>query len=255
MSEEKKEETNVGSSPAEGSGEVPGYMQDQAAKRQQSVEKSLQDIAADREKMNSYQRFGFFSIPYPAICGDQAYSRNAEYHHKIVDGQIKTEPRGIYTHVMRSGKSPDVYFSVEAPMSKEEMQKEKEFREEEKKKLFALVDKRRKKEDSKGPTFKYPGPQIMTGFYHEKADVPTQPLYKEENRFKHIGEDKRQVIIENRGIMTSPTKGLGNSLYPNDFFSFYFTPKEVTERCVAARNEEEKQKLIQLILLHCPMKI
>ncbi|MCQ2609648.1 MAG: hypothetical protein MJ151_02495, partial [Lachnospiraceae bacterium] len=100
------------------------------------------------------------------------------------------------------------------------------------------------KEDGTGkPTFKYPGPQIMTGVYHEPAAVPTQPLYKEENRFKHIGEDKRQVIIENRGIMTSPTKGLGNSLYPNDFFSFYFTPKEVTDSCVATKNKEDKQKI------------
>lgn len=240
MSEEKKE--TPAEAPAAENKEVPGYMQDQTSKKQQSVEKAKERIERERDEMSNKGRFGFFSIPFAPTINDGAYSRPNEYNHKVVEGAVITEPRGIYTHVMRSGKGPDVYFSVEAPFSHDDIEKEKAFREAEKKKLFDLVDKRRKKEDGTGrATFKYPGPQEMTGFYKEKSEIPKQPLYKEEDRFKHIGAD-RQVIIEKRGIMTSPTK-LGTCLYPKDYFSFYFTPKEVTDRCVEARNQEEAKKL------------
>ena len=74
------------------------------------------------------QRFGFFSIPYPTTCNDEAYTIDYEHHHEIVDQKVVTEPRGIYTKPMKQGKGIDVYFSVEKPFTDAEIKKEKEFR-------------------------------------------------------------------------------------------------------------------------------
>lgn len=226
--------------------DTPGYMQDQKAKKQEAVEKAAIDIEKDREKMNDMQRFGFFSIPYPAICNDKAYSRENNYKHQIVDRKVITEPRGIYTQNPKKGRLKDAYFSVEKPWTDQEIEKEKQFRKDEKDKLFALVDQRRKNE-SKGPTFKPGGPQEVTGYYKVPGDVPNGPIYKQENRFKHIGPD-RKVLIEQRGIYCNPPKE-GPCLYPNDYFSFYFTPQDVIDRVKKGRQEEEENKLERVKLM------
>ena len=55
------------------------YQQDLTEKKEASKQKTLEQIAREREEMDRVQRFGFFSIPYPSTVGDQAYSQNKEY--------------------------------------------------------------------------------------------------------------------------------------------------------------------------------
>ena len=79
-------------------------------KKQMDIERSLQEIDAERKEKDEQQRFGYFSIPYPSTVGDQAYSQNAEYHHRVEDRKVIIENRGIYVQGPKSGKGPDVYF-------------------------------------------------------------------------------------------------------------------------------------------------
>lgn len=237
MSEEKKEEQK---------GDIPNYMKDQKSKKQERIEKAKLDIEKDRIKIGEMARFGFFSIPYPAICNDEAYTIDYEHHHQVIDQKVVTEPRGIFTKPMKKGKGIDVYFSVEKPFTDKEIEKEKEFRENEKKKLFELVDKRRKNE-STGPTFRPSGPQEISGYY-KKPQIPADgPIYREVNRFKHYGPD-RKVLTEQRGIYVNPPK-FGNCMYPTDYFSFYFTPDAVVERVKKGRDDDEKNKLEKVRLM------
>ena len=79
-------------------------------RRQQDVNRILEELPFESQEKDTSQRFGFFSIPYPSTIGDQAYSQNNESHHKVVDRKVIIENRGIYTTILKSGKGPDVYF-------------------------------------------------------------------------------------------------------------------------------------------------
>ena len=105
-------------------------------RKEKDIEKILQELPIERNEKDHLQRFGYFSIPYASTIGDQAYSRNAEYHHKVVDRKVITENRGIYAQGTKSGKTPDVYFPP--PESTEKLIKQKERDE-------ALREKRKKK--------------------------------------------------------------------------------------------------------------
>ena len=95
-------------------------------KKELDIQRSLEEIAAERKEKDEQQRFGYFSVPYPASIGDQAYSQKQEYHHKVVDRKVITENRGIYAQGPKSGKGPDVYFPP--PESTEKLMKQKEER-------------------------------------------------------------------------------------------------------------------------------
>ena len=45
----------------------PKYLENLAEKREASVVQILEQIAQERDEKDRLQRFGFFSIPYPAI--------------------------------------------------------------------------------------------------------------------------------------------------------------------------------------------
>ena len=45
------------------------YQQDLTEKKEASKQKTLEQIAKEREEMDRVQRFGFFSIPYPSTVG------------------------------------------------------------------------------------------------------------------------------------------------------------------------------------------
>ena len=116
--------------------ETPKPAEQPKTKKEIDIEKSLELIEAERKEKSEMQRFGYFSIPYPSTVGDQAYSQNQEYHHKVVDRKVITENRGIYVQGPKSGKSPDVYFPPpEIPKKWEErLEKDKKIREEKEKK-------------------------------------------------------------------------------------------------------------------------
>jgi hypothetical protein len=71
MSEEEK---NAG-----GSGPSDAPQDERAQKREQEIARIMEDIEADRNEKDKLQRFGYFSIPYPAIVGDKAYSGAQHY--------------------------------------------------------------------------------------------------------------------------------------------------------------------------------
>ena len=212
---------------------------DLTAKREQSKIKTLDRIEQERREMDSVPRYGFFSIPFPQTVGDQAYSSNVEYKHKVIDRKVITEKRGIYVQSPRKGKGKDVYFSPVDDLTEDQLNEIKAKNKEDEDKYLKKVQERKEKK-STGPSFRYPGPQEMFGFYKgEESSVPDKPLYKEKNKFRFIQD--RKVITEKRGIFTNPTK-LGTNLTPNDYFSFYQTDNTIQEKIKQKAEDEQKQK-------------
>ena len=66
--------------------------------------KEIEDIARkinnDAKKMESAQRFGYFSIPYSSHIGDRFYSQERKKIYRTQEKTVITEPRGIYTTVL-----------------------------------------------------------------------------------------------------------------------------------------------------------
>ena len=211
MSEEEK---NAGGSGDANPSDAP--QDERAQKREQEIARIMEDIEADRNEKDKLQRFGYFSIPYPAIVGDKAYSGAQHYeHHKVVDGKVITEKRGIYTQPGKKGKGNDVYFERVEPLSDDQVERLKELAKKDKEDLFATVKERKEKKAI--AQFKPPGPQEMFGFYKEPAPEREGTLTIEPDKKRFIGEGGK-VKTENRGIYTHPTK-LGNN--PNDYFDYY----------------------------------
>ena len=117
MTEEVKQQNDTKQPGEEG-------QEEEKKTRGKTKEKILEEIEMEREEKMNEQRFGYFSIPYPAIAGDEAYSQNAQYHHKVVDRKVITENRGIYVQGPKSGKGPDAYFPP--PEITEALQKQKD---------------------------------------------------------------------------------------------------------------------------------
>ena len=44
-----------------------------STKKENDIQKQLEQIQADRNEMDQLRRFGFFTIPYPATVGDLSY--------------------------------------------------------------------------------------------------------------------------------------------------------------------------------------
>ena len=139
-------------------------MDDLAAKREQSKIKTLERIEQERREMDSVPRYGFFSIPLPQTVGDQAYSLNTEYKHKVIDRKVITEKRGIYVQSPRKGKGKDVYFSPVDDLTEDQLNEIKAKNKADEDKNLQKVQERKDKK-STGPSFRYPGPQEMFVFY------------------------------------------------------------------------------------------
>ena len=209
MTEEVKKE-NETKTPEENAG------QETFSKKQKDIDKILKDLPLERKEKENLQRFGYFSIPYPSTVGDQAYSRNPEYHHKVVDRQVITENRGIYVQGPKSGKGPDVYFPPPESTKKLKIQKEK-------------LEIAKRKERNPFP-FKPTGPQIAFSFYKKLDDdkpLPerTLPLTIEPDKKKYK-IDHFKVQTKPRNIQASPNRP---GVYPNDYFEFYRADDELQE--------------------------
>lgn len=238
MSEETPQPEQQQQQPQEQEQGKSSYQDDVSAKKEEFNQRTLEQISKERSEMENMQRFGFFSIPYPSTIGDQAYSRNKQFHHQVVDRKVITEKRGIYTQPMKKGRGPDVYFEPIALLTNDQLNQMKKQREEEDAKYKEIVQQR--KEKKAVIRFKPGGPQEVTGFYNsdEKQPVPDGPLIREKDKLRFIQD--RKVITEKRGIYTNPTK-LGTSLNPNDYFSYYTTDKTIQEM-IKKKAEEEKEK-------------
>ena len=240
MTEEVKKE-NEANKPEE---ETP---QQPKTKKEMDIEKSLQLIEAERREKSELQRFGYFSIPYPSTVGDQAYSQNQEYHHKVVDRKVITENRGIYVQGPKSGKSTDVYFPPPELPEKwgERIEKDKKLREEKekKKKEDELLEKKKLKEKFPFP-YKPAGPQIAFSFYKKLDDAkplpePDGPLTKEPDK-KIYKIDHFKVQTKMRNIQAAPTR-TGN--HPNDYFDY----AKIDDKLQNKLEEMNKQDLIDKI--------
>ena len=211
-----------------------------SAKKENDIQKQLEQIQQDRNEMDQLRRFGFFTIPYPATIGDLAYSTtNAKKTFKIVDGKIKTENRNIFVAPLKKGKGTDVYFSPVEPESDEIIEKHKQMNDSEYKELLNKVNKRKEKQAF--IEFKPAGPQETFGFYR---DIPTpeakDTLYIRPDPKRFILEGYK-VKTENRGIFTNPTKL--NPLHPNDYFQFYYADDATQERIKSLGEKDIKDKL------------
>lgn len=210
-------------------------------KREKQIQEILEKIEAERNEMNQMQRFGYFSIPFPAIVGDEAYSHNYEPKHKIVEGKVVTEKRGIFTKPPKKGKTPDVYFMPIEPLTEEQIEFLKKCRDEDRQRILDKVREKRETKEVKAK-FKPAGPQVMFGFYNEEpGPVPDGQLYYVPDKKRFIMEGGK-VKTENRGIFTNPTK-MGFNLNPGDYFSYYRSIDELDDRIKDLRKQDYDKKM------------
>jgi len=216
-------------------------MSDKKSKAEQCAEKQLEQIAQDRNEMDEYRRFGFFTIPYPATVGDLAYTTiNAKKNYEVIDGKIKTENRNIFVAPLKKGKGNDVYFSAVEPESDSIVEEHKKLNEVEYQALLNKVKKR--KEKTAIIEFKPSGPQEAFGFYRDiQTPDQTGTLYIRPDPKRFIMEGYK-VKTENRGIFTNPTK-LGTHLNPEDYFQFYYADDATQERIKNLGEKDIKDKL------------
>ena len=216
-------------------------------RKELEIEETLKVIEEDRKEKGNLQRFGYFSIPYPQTYGDQAYSQNQEYHHKVVDRKVITENRGVYTQGPKSGKGNDVYFPPPELPEKwvDRIEKDNKLRQEKEKQKIENEKKEKLKLKEKYPfAFKPAGPQIAFSFYkkmeNEKAlPQPDGPLTKEIDK-KIYKIDHFKVRTKQRNIQAAPTR-TGNN--PSDYFDFY----RVDENLQNKLEEMNKQDAIDKI--------
>ena len=215
-------------------------------RKQQDIENQKQMIEQDRNEMDSLRRFGYFSIPYPATVGDEAYTTSRQRKNfQIIDGKIKTENRNIFVAPLKKGKGPDVYFSPVEPDSQDTIEKYKAMNESDKKNELKKVQQR--KENKANITFKPAGPQETFSFYRDiQTPESTGTLYITPNPKRFIMEGQK-VKTENRGIFTNPTKvGIA---HPNDYFGFYFADEPTQERIKTLGEKDIKDKLEKVQIL------
>lgn len=216
-------------------------------KKEKAIEKAISRIEAERNEMDEVQRFGYFSIPYPATVGDGAYSKAKVYSRKIVDGKVVTEKRGIFTQPMKKGKTNDAYFKAVEPLPDSVIEEHKQLNKNEKE---ALVNRIKFQKENKVtvPQFKPPGAQKLKGFYEsEEKYEPTGPLTREPKKLKRVSSEGK-VITEKRGIFTNPPH-FGASYAPHNFFSYPTIDdpllNEIKQRLqdeVTKQNEKLKEK-------------
>ena len=217
-----------------------------SARKQQDIENQKQMIEQDRNEMDSLRRFGYFSIPYPATVGDEAYTTSRQKkNYQIIDGKIKTENRNIFVAPLKKGKGPDVYFLRVEPESMETIEKYKTMNEFDRKKELNKVQQR--KENKASITFKPAGPQETFSFYRDiQAPESTGTLYITPDPKRFIMEGQK-VKTENRGIFTNPTKvGIP---HPTDYFSFYWADEPTQERIKTLGQKDIQDKLDKVQIL------
>ena len=222
-------------------------------RRQQDVNRILEELPFESQEKDTSQRFGFFSIPYPSTIGDQAYSQNNESHHKVVDRKVIIENRGIYTTILKSGKGPDVYFPPPETTEKLSIQKEKDekYRKIKDKKMKERLKQYLAKIKEKNPfPYKPPGPQNSFSFYKKLDDEkelpePTGPLTIEADKRKYK-IDHFKVLTKLRNMQAAPSK---TGRHPNDYFDFYRADedsleifKEMNKQAILNRIKKAKER-------------
>ena len=215
--------------------------QTKSERKEKCFEEQTEQIKQDRDEMDEYRRFGFFTIPYPATVGDLAYTTtNVKKNYEVVDRKVKIENRNVFVAPLKKGRGNDVYFSPVEPEPQEVTDEHKKLNEIEYKQMLDKVNKRKEKQAV--IEFKPAGPQETFSFYKDiPTPEPTGTLYIRPDPKRFILEGYK-VKTENRGIFTNPTK-LGTHLNPNDYFQYYLTDEPTQERIKLLGQKDIKDKL------------
>lgn len=210
------------------------------------IDQIANNIRKDADNLGSKSRFGYFSIPYSAYMGDRYYSQGRSKVYRTEDKRVITEPRGIFTKVMKKGKGPDAFFSNGFKEDKDTLKKVRELAEKEKEEYMKVVKSRKKggaAEDSDQvfrANFKPTGPQEYKDFYDKNPVKYKVPINQQPNKLSKIDKEHKTVFTERRGILTNPLKH-GNSSTPGVLFSYFKEDKKLLER-KAKMAEEDKPK-------------
>ena len=179
------------------------------------IEKIIEETKADFDQISTVPRFGFFSIPPNQIIGDRYYSLKKEFNHKVVDRNVISEKRGIFTTPGKSGKGHDAYFQSLDTTDEGVQQRLIEGWKKDNEKHLEKVQKQ--KANVTTPVFKYPGVQHYKDEFDQHPVERNFPIDKEKPRIAKIIDG--QVITEKRGIFTQPMKkGFHNT--PGIYFSY-----------------------------------
>jgi len=205
-----------------------------------SIQKIMEATKQSFDEIATQPRFGYFSIPPNQIIGDRYYSQNKEYNHKVVDRQVITEKRGIYTTIGKSGKGHDAYFqsfdTTDEGVQKRLMDGWKKDRKEHLEKIAEL------KNHIPTPVFKYPGVQHYRDEFDKNPVERTGPIYKDKPRIAKKIDGK--VVTEKRGIFTQPMKkGFNNT--PGIYFRyipFHESDENKVNEIIQAKTLRNKKK-------------
>lgn len=216
----------------------------------ETIQKIKSDMLKEADTLGVKSRFGFFSIPYPATIGDRYYALKGKPHERDDRGKVVTLPRNIQTTVLKSGKSPDVYFHNIVKEDPKFYKTRQEFFKKQQEQYLDQIKK--KKEDKKfNVPFKPSGPQDLKDFLQQNPYVSKVPIYKESPRKAYVDKQTKKVVIENKNILTQPSKK-GTSSYPGILFSYPKTEKwgkpkraQTAVKLKTQDNENDKDKFHQ----------
>ena len=179
------------------------------------IQKIIEKTKTDFDEISKVPRFGFFSIPPNQIIGDRYYSLKKEFNHKVVDRNVISEKRGIFTTPGKSGRGHDAYFHSYDTTDEGVQQRLIEGWKKDNEEHLKRVQKQ--KENLTSPIFKYPGVQHYKDEFDQHPVERNFPIYKDKPRIAKIIDGK--VVTEKRGIFTQPMKkGFNNT--PGIYFSY-----------------------------------
>jgi len=193
--------------------------------------KNIEEIATainnDAKKMESMSRFGYFSIPYSSYVGDRYYSQERKKIYRTSEKKVITEPRGIFTTILKKGKFSDAFFSNMVKEDKEIQAQIANLAEKERQEYMKNVKKRTQKQSHNfKESFLPAGPQEYKDLYLQNPVVYDIPIEKIIDKTKKIDKEKKSVFTEKRGIFTNPPHA-GTSTTPGILFSEYKEDKNM----------------------------
>jgi hypothetical protein len=174
-------------------------------------------MESDEKQFGTKQRFGYFSIPYSASCGDRYYSQGRKKIYRTENKKVITEPRGIYTKPSKTGV--DSFFTNDFKQDLNLLNKVAEMAKKEREEYLNKV-RSDKQEKNNLVRFKPTGPQEYKDFYDKNPVEYKIPITKEIDKKLKIDKEHKSVFMENRGIYTKPPKK-GSSTTPGVLFGYF----------------------------------
>lgn len=192
-----------------------------------NIEEIATQINNDAKKMETIPRFGYFSIPYSSYVGDRYYSQDRKKIYRTAEKKVITEPRGIYTTILKKGKFSDAFFSNMVKEDKHIQAQIEQLADKEKQEYMSNVKKRTQKDSHNfKQSFLPAGPQEYKDLYLQNPVLYNIPIDKVIDKTKKIDKERKSVFTENRGIFTNPPH-MGTSSTPGILFSEYKEDKNM----------------------------